>query len=62
MPWMEISKKIRTDIQNSEHLKDKIEQLNAKNREAIKKTLEQERTINTMKVTTKSLEQRLTQA
>jgi hypothetical protein len=59
---MEISKKIRTDIQNSEHLKDKIEQLNAKNREAIKKTLEQERTINTMKVTTKSLEQRLTQA
>lgn len=59
-PWMEISKKIKADIQNSEQLKDKIEQLNAKNREAIKQNLQHERTINTMKVTAKSLEQRLT--
>lgn len=55
-PWMEISKKIRTDIQNSEALKDKIESLNTKNREALKQTMQQDRTINTLKVTTKSLE------
>jgi predicted component of type VI protein secretion system len=39
-PWIEISRKIRTDIQNSESLKDKIETLEAKNRECIKKNLE----------------------
>jgi hypothetical protein len=61
-PWMEISKKIRTDIQNSEALKDKIETLNTKNREALKQNMQQDRTINTLKVTTKSLEQRLTTA
>ena len=38
-PWMEISKKIRTDIQNSEALKDKIETLNTKNREALKQNM-----------------------
>ena len=53
---MEISKKIRTDIQNSEALKDKIETLNTKNREALKQNMQQDRTINTLKVTTKSLE------
>ena len=62
LPWIEISKKIRTDIQHSESLKDKIETLEAKNREGIKKNLEQERALATQKVGTKSLEQRLVQA
>lgn len=61
-PWMEISKRIKTDIQNSEQLKDKIELLNTKNREALKQNMQQDRTINTLKVTTKSLEQRLAAA
>ena len=55
-PWMEISKKIRIDIENSESLKDKIDQLNSKNREHLKQILTDEKTINTMKVTIKSLE------
>jgi hypothetical protein len=56
---MQISSKIKQDIQNSEALKDKIEALNIKIREEVKQNLQQDRTINTMKVTTKSLEQRL---
>mmetsp|Transcript_7730 Transcript_7730/g.11991 ORF Transcript_7730/g.11991 Transcript_7730/m.11991 type:complete len:100 (-) Transcript_7730:1054-1353(-) len=59
---MIISSKIKVDIQNSEALKDKIEHLNSKNREQLKSNIQQERNINTMKVTNKSLEQRLTQA
>jgi predicted RNase H-like nuclease (RuvC/YqgF family) len=59
---MQISSKIKQDIQNSEALKDKIEALNTKIREEVKQNLQQDRTINTMKVTTKSLEQRLAQA
>jgi len=59
---MEISKRIKTDIQNSEALKDKIESLNLKNREIMKNNIQHERTINTLKVTLKSLEQRLAQA
>jgi predicted nucleic acid-binding Zn-ribbon protein len=59
---MLIAKEIRTDIQNSEALKDKINQLNGKVKEGLNQSIQQERTINTMKVTNKSLEQRLTQA
>lgn len=61
-PWMEISKAIKNDIQNFEALKDKIEQLNTKNREHTKVNMQQDRTINTLKVTNKSLEARLAQA
>ena len=61
-PWMEISKKIRIDIQNSDQLKETINQLNNKNRSQMQQILTFERTINTMKVTIKSLEQRLTTA
>lgn len=61
-PWMEISKKIKQDIQNSEQLKESIDLLKNKNKEAIKQNIQQERTMSNMKVTNKSLEQRLTVA
>lgn len=39
-PWMEISKKIKSDIQNSEALKDRIENLNSKNRDSLKQNMQ----------------------
>ena len=38
-PWMEISNKIKQDIQNSELLKDKIDNLNIKNNQHLKKLI-----------------------
>lgn len=61
-PWMEISKRIKEEIQNSESLKDKIEQLNAKNREIMKQNLNHENNTNRMTVTLKTLEKKLAQA
>jgi hypothetical protein len=59
---MEISKKIRTDIQNSEALKDKIEQLNLKLKKEVNANLENKRQTEILKVTIKSLEGRLAKA
>ena len=61
-PWMEISKRIRTDIQNSEALKDKIEQLNLKLKKEVNANLENKRQTEILKVTIKSLEGRLAKA
>lgn len=61
-PWMEISKKIRTDIQNSEQLKDTIENLNQRNKKHLENRVQDERTINMLKVTGKSNEKRLAEA
>lgn len=60
-PWMEIVKRIQSDIQNSEALKDKIVQLTTKRKEQLDQNMRQEKQLDTMKVTVKSLEQRLAQ-
>lgn len=61
-PWMEISKRIRTDMQNSEALKDTIQSLKQKNKDQLSKEMAQEKLINNMKVRTQVLEKSLTQA
>lgn len=61
-PWMEISKRIRLDIQNSEALKDKIDQLNLKLKKEVNANLENKRQTEILKVTIKSLEGRLAKA
>lgn len=58
VPWMEISKRIRSDIQNSEALKDKIEQLKSKNKQLMKDILTHERTIGQNKAATINLEKK----
>ena len=57
-PWMEISKRIRSDIQNSEALKDKIEILKNKNKQLMKDILTHERTIGQNKAATINLEKK----
>lgn len=59
---MDISNKIRTEIQNSEALKDKIESLMAKNKSYMQKQIQDEREIGFLKTTKQSLEQRLATA
>lgn len=59
---MEISKRIRTDMQNSEALKDTIQSLKQKNKDQLSKEMAQEKLINNMKVRTQVLEKSLTQA
>jgi len=59
---MEISNKIKQDIQNSELLKDKIDNLNTKNNQHLKKLIQDEREIGFLNTTKTSLEQRLASA
>lgn len=53
---MEISNRIKTDIQNSEALKDKIESLIQKNKGHMQKQIQDEREISILKTTKTSLE------
>lgn len=59
---MEISNRIKTEIQNSEALKDKIENLISKNKQYMQKQIADEREIGFLKTTKTSLEQRLSTA
>jgi len=59
---MEISNEIKQDIQNSELLKDKIDTLNTKNSQHLKKLIQDEREIGFLNTTKTSLEQRLASA
>lgn len=61
-PWMEISNRIKSEIQNSEALKDKIENLITKNKQYMQKQIQDEREIGFLKTTKTSLEQRLATA
>ena len=61
-PWIEISRKIQKEIQKSELLKDKIDNVQAKYQAAMKQSLQDERKMCEVQTTNKSLEQRLTTA
>ena len=53
---MDISNRIKTEIQNSEALKDKIESLMTKNKSYMQKQIQDEREIGFLKTTKQSLE------
>lgn len=58
-PWMEISNKVQADIENCQVLKDKIENMAAKNNQYMKKVIQFEREVGLLQTTKTSLEQRL---